>query len=234
MTSSYKSLSYKESKYRYEIKFVIPNELYRDLILFLKFNKKIFRESYDARIINSLYFDDCDFSSFYDSASGSTNRWKVRLRWYGNKKFVSPQAEVKIKKGNVGKKNIYQAPNLNLNYPLKRSYISSLLDRNKLKNYLPNIEKYSFPTLFCMYSRQYFISEDSLTRITIDRDLSYGQVSIGKSIKNRNLLKDNLVIAEIKFDSSSNINFLKKSLLIPFHQKRFSKYSNGIYKIYNY
>ena len=124
---------------------------------------------------------------------------------------------------------------------MKQKYIANVrsggakhANRNKLKNYLTNIEKYSFPTLFCMYSRQYFISEDSLTRITIDRDLSYGQVSIGKSIKNRNLLKDNLVIAEIKFDSSCDINFLKKSLLIPFYQKRFSKYSNGIYKIYNY
>lgn len=234
MTSSFKLLSYTESKYRYEIKFVIPVELYSDLILYLKLNNKLFKESYESRIINSLYFDNCDFNSFCESTSGSINRWKVRLRWYGNKMFVSPQVEVKIKKGNVGKKIKYQAPNFNINSPFKRSYISSFLARNKLKNHLTNIEKYSFPTLFCSYNRQYFTSEDSLVRITIDRDLSYGQVSIGKKIKNRNLLKDNLVIAEIKFDSSCDIYFLKKSLLIPFYQQRFSKYSNGINKIYNY
>ena len=94
--------------FRYEIKFV-ANEMN-----FSIFNKWLFAETdctkkYPDRQINSLYFDDKNFSCVRDNLSGVAQRKKYRLRWYGKieQELSDPILEVKIKNGRLGSKKYF-------------------------------------------------------------------------------------------------------------------------------
>ena len=48
---------------------------------FLKINN--FKEKYDQRRINSIYFDDHNLTNLLETIDGEKYRTKIRLRWYG-------------------------------------------------------------------------------------------------------------------------------------------------------
>ena len=95
------------SDYRYEIKFVLDNASLADVMQWL-YNNTTANKSYDNRMVNSIYFDDLDFSSVSDNLAGVPNRLKTRLRWYQSKKNQHtsiPVLEQKIKTGRLGMKS---------------------------------------------------------------------------------------------------------------------------------
>ena len=94
------------SDYRYEIKFVLDNTRLADVMQWL-YNSTSANKSYDNRMVNSIYFDDVDFSSMRDNLVGTAQRHKLRLRWYGNQKNSLPIFEVKTKNGRLGNKIAY-------------------------------------------------------------------------------------------------------------------------------
>ena len=60
------------------------------------FQNKISRP-YKDRLINSIYYDDENFTTAQNNLSGISNRRKYRIRWYDNK-FKDFFYEIKIKK----------------------------------------------------------------------------------------------------------------------------------------
>ena len=70
------------SDYRYEIKFVLDNSRLSDAMQWL-YNETTANKIYDNRSVNSIYFDDVNFSSVRDNLAGLPQRNKFRLRWYG-------------------------------------------------------------------------------------------------------------------------------------------------------
>jgi SPX domain protein involved in polyphosphate accumulation len=42
----------------------------------------MFIEKYPMRVVNNIYFDTIDFSSYQSNIDGASNRSKVRIRWY--------------------------------------------------------------------------------------------------------------------------------------------------------
>ena len=70
--------------YRKERKFIIPKDLSKESELYFRDHPLRFKNLYPKRAINSLYFDDYNFSSYIDSSAGNPFRTKYRLRWYGN------------------------------------------------------------------------------------------------------------------------------------------------------
>ena len=94
------------SDYRYEIKFVLDNAGLADAMQWLYTNTTA-NKSYNNRMVNSIYFDDVNFSSVRDNLAGIAQRNKLRLRWYGNQKNSLPIFEVKTKNGRLGKKIAY-------------------------------------------------------------------------------------------------------------------------------
>ena len=77
-------ISYKKNntvEFRNEKK-IIFNQSANYLINFFKFLK--FKEIYEARQINSIYFETKNFTDLIDTINGEKNRSKLRLRWYGN------------------------------------------------------------------------------------------------------------------------------------------------------
>ena len=74
------------SKYRYEIKFVLNDIQLAEISAWMNAETTMIKR-YSPRIINNLYFDDLDFSSVKDNLSGISNRKKYRLRNYQQKHF---------------------------------------------------------------------------------------------------------------------------------------------------
>ena len=62
------------------------NERKNNAYLFKNFSAtKKFYKKYNKRLVNSLYFDDLNFSSFKDNVDGNTHRLKTRIRWYNER-----------------------------------------------------------------------------------------------------------------------------------------------------
>ena len=81
---------------RSEIKIPINNnfELYFDN--WINFKSKI-QKQYKDRFINSIYYDNDNFTTARDNLAGISNRRKYRIRWY-NDKDKNFNYEIKIKK----------------------------------------------------------------------------------------------------------------------------------------
>ena len=68
----------------------------------------MFTELYSPRNVNTIYFDDIDYSSISENLGGERFKQKYRLRWYGNSEIISkPQFEIKSKIGLVNKKKTF-------------------------------------------------------------------------------------------------------------------------------
>ena len=96
-------------KFRIENKYKIEKIKLNYLYNFLYLNKA--KILYPKREINSIYFDNSQLKSYYDSLEGTVPRKKIRLRYYPNKipknlnkdysfeiKINSPEGKIKESK----------------------------------------------------------------------------------------------------------------------------------------
>ena len=73
--------------FRIEKKLFIKKE---QLIEFKKFLfKKNIKQIYKPRVVESIYFDNCDKKVYFDSLEGLSPRKKIRIRYYPEKKVKS-------------------------------------------------------------------------------------------------------------------------------------------------
>ena len=86
---------------RYERKWAVGGNVDTNAFLIaISRSNFMFTESYSARNINTIYFDDTNFSSIYENLDGVSYKKKYRLRWYGDPEIISkPQLEIKSKIG---------------------------------------------------------------------------------------------------------------------------------------
>ena len=216
---------------RYEKKF------YYDSINYYRIRSKVisnnlgFFEVHPERLVNSIYLDDNNFSSYSDSVEGAKNRKKFRFRWYGNNcKQANLNLEIKEKKAEIGTKKIIPLGTINLEEKLniqKKISNSKLIDFD-YKNSFAKL----MPVLLCSYKREYFLSANKLIRLTIDREISYSNFSYSDSLYRKKLLKYSKIVIEIKYEKSFDIKEIFNSDLGETQCSRFSKYTNGIDLIY--
>src|SRR5688500_10076779 len=95
---------------RYERKFLIEAFSFEQVDHIIKFHPACFKEVFHSRNINNIYFDTPAFNNYYDNIEGETNRWKARIRWYGNLfgNISKPTLEFKIKNGLMGHKKSFR------------------------------------------------------------------------------------------------------------------------------
>ena len=213
---------------RYEIK-VVANE-----INFSVFNKWLhietdFFKKYPDRQINSLYFDDYNFSCVKDNLSGIAQRRKYRLRWYGSneEELTDPIFEIKIKNGRLGSKRYFNVPELNnkLNNLKIRQIQEIALSKNKNKKLF--FDKDLNPSLIVSYKRNYFENNNDI-RITVDNDIIFSDPSNEKLIQNHDQAVFNKRIIEFKFSINKKdyVSRIMKDLnIVP---SRHSKYLSGL------
>ena len=83
---------------RIEIKDVLNPSVLCPFEKSLRLSDLGFRQTYPPRKINSLYFDSLNLNSLEESIEGSSERTKLRLRWYGNERSPTPSTfEIKRK-----------------------------------------------------------------------------------------------------------------------------------------
>ena len=103
------------SIYRYERKWVFDNASYIDVFNKALRSKFLFNVQHPKRYVNSLYLDDFKRTSIIENLNGTSERTKVRIRWYGKNLYIlnNPKLEIKIKKNFLNYKKMFTLNNLN-------------------------------------------------------------------------------------------------------------------------
>ena len=85
----------RNKKNRFERKWIYKSGDYLALINSLIRSNFFFSTQYPKRRVNSIYFDNANYSSIRQNLDGVSNKKKIRVRWYGEEnKLIKPLLEV--------------------------------------------------------------------------------------------------------------------------------------------
>jgi SPX domain protein involved in polyphosphate accumulation len=184
---------------------------------------------FPERRVNSLYFDDINYSDMNDNLAGIGRRKKQRLRWYGD---TTPDAlhkeqyatwEIKSRDGVMSSKATEKII-IRQEMPINAFQIGKLLSDQHAS--------YSFhekliPVLFCSYLRNYFLFSGCV-RVTIDRKINYAIPMCSENIKVSRPQSDIRTILEIKFDVAAENKAKELLQFLNLRPQRHSKYVHGL------
>ena len=224
-----------ESNFRYERKYCIRELSDKSLENLLRFHSVNFKEIYQKRFINNIYFDTHSLDCYWDNLNGKSNRLKVRIRWYGDFKGViqSPCLEIKIKKANRGYKFRYPLGNFTIDNNLAKKQILKLFEEAPIPEFLQFYLKDLQIALLNRYQRKYYLSFNKKCRVTLDTKMNFYYFNEGRDIFSTELTQnnENEKILEFKYDAGYENNFREISDYSPFRLSRYSKYISGIEKV---
>ncbi len=158
-----------------------------------------FSELYQPRQVNSLYFDDKDFTCINDNLDGINSKRKIRVRWYGKKYPIKESwLEIKEKKGFICRKTIKKIKfEKDINFDFEGiNYLKEIVLK-MIKN-----KKNLIPILSTHYKRNYYISGNKKIRATLDYNLQSNQIVY----KNSYNFKKNFLdfVYELKYNISDD------------------------------
>lgn len=217
------------SSYRLERKFLVQSVEVESILHLLKRHQAMFTEIYSSRFINNIYFDNDKLECYHSNAEGNENRFKVRLRWYGECSN-SPRAslELKFKKGLAGFKDNYQIPLIlkgdfpdtdEINQAISLANLPKLL-RDRLHQFYPIITN--------RYLRRYFVSYDKRFRVTVDSELEFYSKTSFLKCHMRPFFRKKDIIVELKYSHVDEKDSNEISQKFPFRMTKSSKYVEGI------
>jgi SPX domain protein involved in polyphosphate accumulation len=219
---------------RYERKYLITAYSHKEVEQLIKINKACFSEVYHQRNINNIYLDTFGMNHYYDNVEGSSNRLKVRIRWYGTLfgTVAKPVLEYKIKKGLLGKKKSYLLNDFQLDESFDQSQILKATAKDAVPKQVQEELLSLKPTLLNSYTRKYFLSADKKFRVTIDHHISYYGIShVHNTFSNRSV-DHHTTVLELKYDSSHETEAKEISTQFPFALTKSSKYLQGLERIF--
>ena len=202
---------------RYERKYRIESSSFQRVYHEVMSNPSGFRKVYPDRIVNSIYYDDVDYSAYNDNLLGTGERVKYRVRWYGEtlSDVQNPILEKKIKMGLLGTKEHKPLADFSLQDGAPALDASILPKTNCL-----------FPHVIVRYQRCYLESLDGLLRVTIDKDLRYINL-INSKISSQSHMDSGLIL-ELKYDASHVEIARQCSSMIPYRLTKNSKYVSAM------
>jgi len=210
---------------RYEIKVPIEKNLLTSFHNWINFKSKVYK-LYDDRIINSIYYDNENYTCAKDNLSGISNRSKFRIRWYNqDKKKI--RLEIKRKNNNFGRK-IFLDCDLDIKeFKNFFSYKNEFLKEKKNYFFLSKLKNLDLkPKIQINYKRSYFMYDGKI-RVTLDKNINYRLIKFDEF--SNFLHNDDMCVVEIKFAPKDSHDALKIINNMPFYPKRFSKYLRGLY-----
>jgi hypothetical protein len=218
--------------YRYERKFVSPVGADAETALQLRLHPMLTREVHVPRIVNNLYLDLPDMSCFSTNVEGDAQRFKVRLRWYGERFFAggSPALEIKRSHGHVRSKAVYPLSNETvgcLSRWLNDDRLVPMPDTipiPELAQWLPEMR----PVLFNRYHRRYFETVDGLLRITADGEQLYWRADSRNRLVDLYAISAPNGVVEIKHAPEVDALAAVFSRQLPYRISRNSKYAVGV------
>lgn len=191
--------------FRIEEKIAIDNSQVIDFKNFLI--KKTAKQIYKKRKIQSLYFDNLNYSMYNDSFEGLVPRKKIRVRNYPETEDLNLYLETKIS-------------SVEGRYKIKKKITKEQFNNMKKNGFFDSQYGLCKPCLYVTYDRQYFRIGD--VRISVDQNINY------KMFSNNIHKNDDNSIIELKTSIKKNVDELIEDF--PFQRKRFSKYCNGLEK----
>lgn len=200
---------------RYERKYRIESSNYDRVLHEIMSNPSGFNFAYPDRIVNSIYYDDVNFSAYNDNLLGIGDRIKYRVRWYGDSltDVQKPILEKKIKRSLLGTKEYQSLEDFSLRDG------APTISTKTLTNEL-------YPYIIVRYHRTYLVSADGLIRATIDRNLQYFNLMNNKVSHVSN--KDEGLILEIKYDEGNETIANLCTQMIPYRLTKNSKYVSAM------
>ena len=223
-----RTAQYSES--RYEIKLVAQRSDLHRVRALLRLHSVGFSLAYPTRRVNNVYFDTPEMSSADANLAGISERWKLRLRWYGNTNVVVDGVwELKRKSGGVGWK-VSRALDHTVDLgQLSRTEISKIL-RFCVPNLMaPHLVPELSPTLFNHYEREYYVSHDGVLRATLDYDqIFYDQRHLMRLNLTRKAPFLDTMVLELKTGVDHYDQLCEAIQHFPMRVSRNSKYVNGI------
>ena len=215
---------------RYELKYILYETEFCMAQNWLN-GSTVARMRYADRNVNSLYFDDLEFTSVRDNLAGIADRRKVRLRWYGGGGDLATGARLEIKRrvGRLSYKDIVTPESFSTKVlqscPSKiaaRLWKSLPADQMRQVNY-GNM----YPLLHVSYLRKYFEDPFGL-RVTFDSNIEYRVTNPTRKLLDSSAICFPQRIMEVKFPQSERpraVELLRKLNLAP---KRHSKFLMGL------
>lgn len=214
---------------RYERKFVDTHVGLSAVEGIVKLHPAIFVRAFPNRSVNNVYLDTPGLDFFKDHANGSYQRYKLRVRWYGEffGLVKNPVLETKAKRGLVGSKS---------RFPLRPFRFDDGFDFADLLDNLRSaglparirirIEQCS-PSLVNRYARQYFVSADGKYRVTLDYRLRFAGIKNSGTAFLQSLAGSSTII-ELKYAKEDENGADRIANFLPFRLTRNSKYLQGI------
>ena len=218
---------------RFEDKYIVfPGTSVEQLF---EFNRYGFKEVFQERQVNSIYFDDRVFSCFNENLEGNPNRTKIRLRWYGDAPLSSTlkkTLEVKWKKSGVGGKDNFTITNTfdeqdSVTYVLKELRTLSHKSKSASLGRALRMMLLEREIIKISYVRKYFFSESLQCRATVDNHLSaYPMCEEFRALNRR--VSPTFRVVELKYDVSESFEARQYSNSLEIPRRSCSKYSWGV------
>ena len=216
-------------KYRHELKYIISSsqaEILKQrlgMVMSIDANSKNEDHTY---LIRSLYFDDIYSTSYDEKLDGILYRKKYRIRIYnGDDKFI--RLECKYKHNNMtSKKQARLTKEECLNLIEGKDFTS---DNELVNTFIGEMKtKHLIPSVIVDYIRVAYTYPVSTVRITFDSKIKSGRYNYNLFEKNEaftNVIDDNLVVLEVKFDEvlPSHIALILET--IPSYRQAVSKFA---------
>ena len=218
---------------RYEIKFVAPELEYHRLLQWICMHTACFVKQYQDRQINNIYFDSHNYNAYNANIYGTSNRTKVRYRWYGQSfQPIEGALEIKCKRNFFSWKKIYT-----INKTLHRPDSTWRILHNDLTNLLPSEAKiwlnfHPLAVLINRYQRKYFKTANGKIRATLDSNIQvYSQSQYSHPNYSLKANIPRVCVLELKFPRESKNEVSNIISNIPVRVSRHSKYINGLRSI---
>lgn len=202
---------------RYERKYRITTSSFESVRQEVLANPCGFTESFPDRVVNSVYYDDINYTSYNDNLLGVSHRVKYRVRWYGERlsEITNPVLEKKIKKNMLGTKEYFPVSDFKIS--------EGAPDVNKQ---IDQVTNQLFPHVIVRYQRSYFESMDRTIRATIDQKLRYHSLGNWKLAEEIN--RDDAVILEIKYEQGNEELANECMQMLPYRLTKNSKYVSAM------
>lgn len=216
--------------YRHELKFVIDRLDVHQVRAVVRLHPCLFTQPYPPRYVNNLYLDTPELDNYRHSVNGSSERRKVRIRWYGELlgRIDRPVLEFKIKRGAVGTKVCYPLAPFVLDGGLPNRTVQEALRQSALpapvRAYLADLRA----TLLNRYYRWYYVSANGRCRATVDAHLRFYHPRCLRNTFLRGHEDHYHTILEIKYQESDASLAGRVAGFFPFTLTKNSKYVQGI------
>lgn len=217
--------------WRFERKFLVESILTSKIEYFIQQHPACFSEIYKPRFINNIYFDTTDLTCFYENLVGSSDRYKVRIRWYGNLEgyIEKPVLELKIKSGQLGRKESFPLQPFQFKLSDTTKPLSFYLQGTQISEKKTEALVGFTPALVNRYHRSYYLTLNKKYRLTLDTKLHYYNPSFSSILCDYD---ETSKILELKYDQHDDNEASYYSSYFPFNVTKSSKYVMGIERVF--